>query len=442
MIHTSNIKGFSGLSREEKTVRAASFTRDAEQFIRILQDHLHPDPELQNLYAGFSENAVSNYFLPLSIAPNFTINGKDYLIPMVTEESSVVAAAASAARFWHPLGGFHTRILGMDKPGHIHFTWNGDYDVLNGFIQEIVPGMLDAVRPFTLNMTGRGGGIRTILLQDQTGSLENYYQLEVVFNTAEAMGANFINTCLEVMAGFMQQQANEKAISHRLKIIMSILSNYTPDCRVECSVNCGVQDLDKLSPEHDGPGFARKFESAVNISRESVYRAVTHNKGIYNGVDAVLIATGNDFRAAEAAGHAWAAKDGTYRGLTEVEITRDSFTCKIDIPLSVGVVGGLTTLHPVARASLMLLENPSATQLMSIAAAAGLANNFSAIRALITGGLQQGHMRLHLINLLNRFGATEREKQQAIAYFMVHQVTNAGVGQFLQELRTNSADPG
>jgi hydroxymethylglutaryl-CoA reductase len=436
---SSLIGGFSGLSRQDKIRAVAAFTDDPERLEEEMQVHVHTDKSRQKLYEEFTENAVSNYFLPYSIAPNFRINGKEYLVPMVTEESSVVAAAASAAKFWWPLGGFRGEVLEMDKPGHIHFLWRGSRQNIAGFIRDIMPGLLDVLHPVTRNMNSRNGGVRSIQLKDMSDSLEAYYQLEVVFNTSDAMGANFINTCLETMAGYMQHQAGLRGMSDQLEIIMSILSNYTPGCTVKCSVSCGVEDLSVLQDQGNGLAFALKFETAVKIAQQDVYRAVTHNKGIYNGVDAVLIATGNDFRAAEAAGHAWAAKDGQYRGLTKVDLKQDVFTCSIEIPLSVGVVGGLTRSHPLAAASLSLLGNPGAGELMAVAAAVGLANNFSAVRALITGGIQQGHMRMHMQNILNQLGATEAEKKEAAKFFERRTISHAGISAFIEDLRSKNA---
>jgi len=434
------ISGFSGFSREDKIKLAASFTGNPELFIRELRDHWHHDHLRQKQYESLTENVVSNFFLPYSLVPNFKINGKDYIVPMVTEESSVVTACASAAKFWWPLGGFYTRIEEMEKPGHIHFIWKGGPREISEFFTWIEPGLFDAVKPVTGKMSKRGGGVSRIQLNDCSATLPGYYQVEVSFQTADAMGANFINTCLEIMAGYILQQADQKGLSDRLEIIMSVLSNFTQHCKVKCSVSCRIHELSKLHSGADGLAFARKFETSVMIARHSLHRAVTNNKGIYNGIDGVLIATGNDFRAAEAAGHAWAAKDGVYRGLTEVELDGNYFTCGIEIPLSVGVVGGLTSLHPMARISLMLLNNPDAAGLMAVVAAAGLANNFSAIRALITGGIQKGHMQLHLANLLSQLGATDREKERAIEYFKQKTVTHTGVEEFIDRIRKENPE--
>jgi hydroxymethylglutaryl-CoA reductase len=394
------------------------------------------DGSRQKLYQEFSENSVSNFFLPYCIAPNFRINDKYYLVPMVAEESSVVAAAASAAKYWSERGGFHTRISAMLKPGHIHFTWKGSHREIANFINDLTPGFYQVTSWLTRRMNQRGGGIMEINLKDLTDQMEGYYQLEVIFETADSMGANFINSCLEQMADFLHQQVQLAGMTGRLEIIMSVLSNYSPGCTVECKVNCPVTEMAHLEYNLGGMDFCRKFETAVNLAKHDVYRAVTHNKGIYNGVDAVVIATGNDFRAVEADGHAYASRNGKYSGLTDVEVSQDSFNCRIEIPITVGTVGGLTGLHPLAAVSLKILGNPGASELMSIVAAAGMASNFSAIRALITGGIQKGHMKLHLSNVLNQFHASDTEKWAAMEYFTKRAVSFSAVEDFLTNLRT------
>ena len=179
----------------------------------------------------------------------------------------------------------------------------------------------------------------------------------------------------------------------------------------------------------------RRIEKAVLIARYDVSRAVTHNKGIFNGVDAVILATGNDFRAVEAAGHAWASRDGSYKGLSKAIIEDDQFTLSLEMPMPVGVVGGMTTLHPMAKASLQLLGNPSSETLMSVAAATGLANHFSAIKALVSGGIQQGHMKLHLVNILTQLKADLKETEAAVRYFEHRNISVSEVQNFLSRLR-------
>lgn len=246
------------------------------------------------------------------------------------------------------------------------------------------------------------------------------------------MGANFINTCLEAMKQPLMSYFDERNLPE-VKIIMAILSNHTPQCLVTCEASCKVEDLTPYAAELSNKEFAQRFQMAMKIAHHNTDRAVTHNKGIYNGVDAIVLATGNDFRAVEAAGHAYAARDGQYRSLSKCEVTEEGqFTLSLTIPLALGTVGGLTRLHPLAALSMEILQNPSAEELMSIAASAGLANNFSAVASLVTTGIQKGHMKLHLSNILTSFNATAEEKSKAEIYFESETVSIQKVREFLK----------
>jgi hydroxymethylglutaryl-CoA reductase len=429
------IEGFSSLNRREKIRIASAYASKPVEFIRCIEAHWNQEDQMTNRYADFSENAISNYYLPYSVVPNFLINGKGYMVPMVTEESSVVAAAAAGAKFWNRHGGFVTRVNDMLKPGHIHFIWKGSHETIQAFIGEITPALFSAVKNIEQSMRLRGGGIKSIRLHDDIEKIPGYYRIEVLFDTVDAMGANFINSCLETMAACLQQKAEAAGLSDSLDIIMSILSNYTPSCTVQCTVNCAVSELKQAGLS--GDVFAQRFETAVMIAKQNIDRAVTHNKGIYNGIDAVLIATGNDFRATEAAGHAWASKDGRYMGLSSVSINDSTFDFTFTIPLSLGVVGGVTNLHPLAGMSLDLLGNPGAAELMAVVASAGMANHYSAIRSLICGGIQPGHMKLHLSNIANRLGASQSEKDVIKQHFTNRPVTHDKVKDFLLNHRKN-----
>ncbi|MGB3774223.1 MAG: hydroxymethylglutaryl-CoA reductase, degradative [Leeuwenhoekiella sp.] len=436
---SKTIQGFSRLSKTEKinwiSDQYLSTNTNAKS---ILTQYWNNDEKLQQLHDEFIENTISNYYLPLGVAPNFLINGEFYAIPMAIEESSVIAAASKAAKFWMTRGGFKAEVLGTVKIGHVHFTYDGDPDELILFFEEIKSKLIKETKPITKKMEDRGGGILDIVLKNKTKHLDNYYQLECTFETLNAMGANFINSCLEQFAETIQRefsnyeefQENDATIS----VIMSILSNYVPECIVKASVSCPIADL------ADGPGFdahlfAKKFEQAVQIAQVEPYRAVTHNKGIMNGVDAVIIATGNDFRAVEAGIHAYASRKGTYRSLTQVTLNDDHFTYSIKLPLSLGTVGGLTNIHPLVKLNLELLGNPSAEELMQIVAVAGLAQNFGAIKSLTTTGIQKGHMKMHLMNILNQLHASEEEKIQAINHFKTHKVTHSAVEDYIESVR-------
>ena len=424
------VKGFSKLTKNEKLNWILdSFFKNNTAAENVIRQYWNEDKKLQLLHDEFIENTITNYYLPFGVAPNFLINEKLHTIPMAIEESSVVAAASKAAKFWQDRGGFKTKVLGTTKIGQVHFLYKGDTDKLNQFFKKINSNLIEEASEITKNMVKRGGGIKSITLNNKTDILENYYQLHCEFETLDAMGANFINSCLEQFAKTLKQQAElfelfsdtEKNIS----IIMSILSNYVPNCLVRAEVSCPVEKL-KVG-NVSGEEFADKFITAVNIAEIEPYRAVTHNKGIMNGIDAVVLATGNDFRAVEAGVHAYAARNGSYSSLTHAKVENGIFKFWIELPLALGTVGGLTKLHPLVKIALEILGNPNAKDLMQIVAVAGLAQNFGALHSLTTTGIQKGHMKMHLMNILNQLGATSEEKISIATYFEGKTVTHSNV---------------
>ncbi|KAB1153843.1 hydroxymethylglutaryl-CoA reductase, degradative [Tenacibaculum aiptasiae] len=418
------ISGFSKLSKEEKIDwLSTNYFNNQPEIIKTIKQYWNVDEKLQQLHDDFIENTISNFYMPYGIAPNFVINNKNYVIPMVVEESSVVAAASLVAKFWSTRGGFKTEVISTTKIGQVHFMYSGNKSDLEAYFNEQKPELFKATASITKNMEKRGGGILDIQLVDKTNDLENYYQLHVTFETKDSMGANFINSCLEAMANQFRKDD--------IEIIMSILSNYVPECIVRSEVSCKIEDLGGDDPYK----FARKFEQAVKIAEIEPYRAVTHNKGIMNGIDSVVLATGNDFRAIEAGAHAYASKDGQYRSLTHCSIEDDVFKFWIELPLALGTVGGLTALHPMAKLSLDMMQRPSARELMEIMATAGLAQNFAALRALTTKGIQHGHMKMHLQNILNQLEATSKEKEKIVAFFENKTVSHSAVVDKFNELR-------
>jgi hydroxymethylglutaryl-CoA reductase len=427
------ISGFSKLSKVEKIHWLTGQVN--KESLSVFDKFWHQDESLQKVIDDFSENTISNYIFPYGIAPNFLIDDKIYAIPMVIEESSVVAAASKSAKFWQERGGFKTKVLSTLKVGHVHFLFNGEKEKINNFFQIHRAKFLKSISPLVANMEKRGGGLVDLKLIDRTRSLENYYQLEAKFETCDAMGANFINSVLEKIAQTLVQYAEvENSFSQsekNIEVIMSILSNYTPECVVRAWVECPIEDLGQFDTGMKAQEFAFKFERAVQIAKIDVNRAVTHNKGIFNGIDALVLATGNDFRAIEACGHAYAARDGQYRGLSSCTISDGLFRFELEIPLALGTVGGLTSLHPMARASLDLLDNPSANTLMRLCACVGLAQNFGALRSLVTTGIQKGHMKMHLLNILNQLGASANQIEMAKSYFEDKTVSFSAVRDFL-----------
>lgn len=431
-----NTTSFSKLTKEEKInwIAEKHFSNPKEA-IAVLQSYQNSDASLQKLHDEFIENTLTNFYLPLGVAPNFTINGKNYTIPMAIEESSVVAAASKAAKFWGARGGFKTTILGTEKIGQVHFLYEGDKQNLIEYFNFVKPFLLSESEGITKNMQKRGGGISDIQLIDKTAALDNYYQLHATFQTKDSMGANFINSCLEQFAKTFKNKSEEFGI-HSIQIVMSILSNFVPNCVVRAEVSCPVSELNE-DANITSSEFAEKFLTAVKIAEVEPYRAVTHNKGIMNGIDAVVLATGNDFRAVEAGVHAFASKNGSYTSLSHAKIENGIFTFWLEVPLALGTVGGLTNLHPLVKFSLEMLGNPSATELMEIVAVAGLAQNFAALRSLTTSGIQQGHMKMHLNNILNQHQATKEEKQLVLAHFENQTVSHNLVVDFLEALRKN-----
>ncbi len=428
------ISGFSKLNKLEKIEWLIKNSFSSNNNVKnILQQYSNDDAKLQKLHDEFAENTLSNFYLPFAVAPNFLINNKQYTIPMVTEESSVIAAASKAAKFWLDKGGFKAKVISTTKIGQVHFIYKGDFQTLNDYFEIIKPKLYSDVISLTTNMNKRGGGVKDIQLVNLNDQIENYFQLKATFDTQDAMGANFINSCLEQFSRTLKDNYED---SSQIEIIMSILSNYVPDCIVKAEVSCNIEELKDRSIINPMV-FAKNFVRAVNIAQVDKYRAVTHNKGIMNGIDAVVIATGNDFRAVESAAHAYASKSGSYSSLTRAYIKNNIFNFSIEVPLALGTVGGLTKLHPLANLALEMLENPNARDLMKITAVAGLAQNFAAIKSLITTGIQHGHMKMHLINMLNKLEASDKEKEKAINHFKTNTVSHLNVDVFINKLRYN-----
>lgn len=435
----NEVAGFSKLSKEEKINWIANhYFSTPSEAISLLKNYWNGDEKIQKLHDEFIENTITNFYIPLGVAPNFLINGKYYTIPMAIEESSVVAAASKAAKFWATRGGFKTTVIDTEKIGQVHFTFKGDKSKLIDFFVKLKPKLFASTENITKNMQKRGGGILDIILKDKTDLLPNYFQLHATFETKDSMGANFINSCLEQFAKTLKEEALDFDLfseeEKHIEVIMSILSNYVPNCIVRAEVSCPIDDLAEKHIE-DPQEFASKFLQAVQIAEVEPFRAVTHNKGIMNGIDAVVLATGNDFRAVEAGVHAYAAKKGHYSSLSHARIENGIFSFWLEIPLALGTVGGLTSLHPLVKLSLEMLEKPSAKELMQVVAVAGLAQNFAALRSLTTTGIQDGHMKMHLNNILNQFEANEEERLATRKHFKHHIVSHSGVVDFLENLR-------
>jgi len=434
-------KKINGFSKKTKAERRAWLV---ENFLRPEQEEGFlrfdaSDADLQGVIDNFSENTVANFPLPFGVAPNFVVNGTTYAVPMVIEESSVVAAASAAAKYWMTRGGFHAEVVAAEKLGQLHFRWSGRPERRAALLTSLCTRVRAQTLALTERMDSRGGGVRGIRWKHLPEVSPDCYQLLVSFGTADSMGANFINTVLEAYGQELRRWATDSPDLHEderdLEVIMAILSNHTPNCLARAWVTCPIKNMNLPGSGVDAADFARRFKYAVDIARQDPYRAVTHNKGIMNGVDAVVLATGNDFRAIEAACHAFAAQSGQYRSLSQCRIDNDTFHFEVSLPLALGTVGGLTKLHPLANMALDILDRPGAHELMGVMAAAGLAQNFAALRSLVTTGIQKGHMKMHLQNILSSFGATPTERTSTEAHFAGKTVSHHGVREYLEGIR-------
>lgn len=436
----NTINGFSKLSKLEKIEKVVElYFNGSKAYAEELKKFWHEDPSIQKQIDDFSENTLSNFYFPFGVVPNVLINNQIYCVPMVIEESSVVAASARSANFWLTRGGFKAEVISTIKSGHVHFIFNGDEAKLYAFFDRIKNDLIEEVKPLTSNMEKRGGGLISLNLINKTEFEPGYFKLEAEFETCDAMGANFINSVLEAFGKKLRELALEELSFNDdekdIMVVMCILSNYTPKCLVKAEVSCKLDELNDPSLGMSAELFVEKFKRAIKISKIDVTRATTHNKGIMNGIDAVVLATGNDFRAVEACAHTFAARDGVYRGLSDVEVVGDEFKFSLTMPLAIGTVGGLTSLHPMAKYSLDLLGRPSANRLMEIIATIGLAQNFAAVRSLVTSGIQKGHMKMHLMNILNHLEASEVEREKAKIHFENEIISFKSVRDFLASIR-------
>jgi len=429
--------GFSKFDRKQRLDFIAHVTGLNAIETNSFHDYDASDAHQQGVYSAMTENYIGNFPMPIGVVSNMLLNDEMYIVPFVTEESSVIAAASKAAKFWTERGGFRAHIEGITKKGQVHFTWNGKPQHIKQLFPKIKEQLLNSTGLLTEKMQIRGGGITSLTLIDMTASMLDYYQIDVSFETSDAMGANFINSCLEKISSELRNLDELNSDELKVEVIMSILSNYTPDCKVRCWVECPVEKMEGWNNEFSHFDFIKKFKQSIDIANIDISRAVTHNKGIFNGIDAVLLATGNDWRATSASAHAYAARDGNYKSLTTLKVTEDKFRYELEIPIAIGTVGGITQIHPVVKRAMAILKYPDAQKLMMIIAAAGLANNFAAIATLITSGIQSGHMKMHLSNILNHLNASTYEHEYACHHFASLQVSYSAVENLLHNLRKN-----
>ena len=372
-----------------------------------------------------TENVLSTFDLPFSLAPYFLINGRDYVLPMVTEEPSVVAAASFAAKLIQRSGGFTTQVHQRQMIGEIALTDVEDVEVASKRILEDKETLLQLANEAYPSIVKRGGGARDLWVENKGDFLIVYLAVD----PKEAMGANMLNTMLEALTDRIQELSGGQAL-------MAILSNLATRSLV--SARCAI-DFKALSrnPE-EAIEIAHRMELASQLAQVDPYRAATHNKGIFNGIDALVLATGNDWRAIEAGTHAYAAQSGSYKGLSHwtSQPKEKKLYGEITLPMPVATKGGSIGLNPTVQVSHRFLGEPSAIELAGIIASLGLAQNFAALKALVTTGIQAGHMKLQARSLALLAGAKEEEVPRLVSQLLENKPFNLEKAQtLLQELR-------
>ncbi|MGH2106620.1 hydroxymethylglutaryl-CoA reductase, degradative [Aerococcus urinaeequi] len=362
------------------------------------------------------ENALSTYGLPYGLALNFLINDQEIHIPMVTEEPSVIAAASNGGKIIQQAGGFKSQVNQRLITGQIAFTGLEDDAQalrLEAYVTEFADDLLAVANAAYPSIVGRGGGARSIRSQyyPATDSSASFFIVYLTIDTQEAMGANMMNTMLEALKAHILGQVDFIA---NIDGLMAILSNYAVEATATatCEITARLLDKGPIS----GVEVASKIALASQLAQVDVYRATTHNKGIMNGVDAFVLATGNDWRAVEAGVHAYAARDGQYRGLAKwtYHSDREILTGELTLPLALGAVGGSIGIHPTVQVTKSILGQSDAKHLMEIAVSLGLAQNFAAVRALVTEGIQAGHMQLQAKSLAIQAGADGDQEINAV----------------------------
>ncbi|MBY9005066.1 MAG: hydroxymethylglutaryl-CoA reductase, degradative [Candidatus Lokiarchaeota archaeon] len=387
----SDISGFYKLSLEERQYKLAKLINLTHEEIKLLQDLGYFTPtQIDTLI----ENVIGSYQLPLGIALNFKINGKDYILPMVIEEPSVVAAASNAAKIARKMGGFQSEEVKSIMISQIQITQLKDIAAAKEILVRNKEKILKIANEQDPLLNKLGGGALDIEIREIQTNKGKMLILHLLVNVLDAMGANVVNTMAEAVTPYIEEIS-------RGKIYLRIVSNLATHRIAKCKATF---DKNLLGGEEVVEGILNAFEFAL----ADPYRATTHNKGIMNGIIALTLATGNDTRAIEAGAHAYASLSGQYKPLTKFRSDSDgNLVGEIEIPLALGIVGGMTKIHPLARLALKILGVKSAGELSQIAAALGLAQNVAALRALASEGIQKGHMVLHSRNIAKTAGVPD-----------------------------------
>ena len=394
------------------------------------QTSLEQDEQVSLAVADqLSENVVGTFSLPYSIVPELLVNGQNYTVPSVTEEPSVVAAASYASRIIKRAGGFTAQVHERQMIGQVALYHVANPEQAQVKIASKKAELLELANQAYPSIVKRGGGARDLHVEQIKGETD-FLVVYLHVDTQEAMGANMLNTMLEALKPVLEELSQGQSL-------MGILSNYATDSLVTASCRIAFR---YLSPQRDqGREIAEKIALASQFAQTDPYRAATHNKGIFNGIDAILIATGNDWRAIEAGAHAFASRDGHYQGLSQwtLDMEREELIGEMTLPMPVATKGGSIGLNPRVALSHELLGNPSAKELAQIIVSIGLAQNFAALKALVSTGIQQGHMKLQAKSLALLAGASESEVAPLVERLIADKTFNLETAQrYLENLRS------
>ena len=394
------------------------------------QESLEQDEQISVTVADqLSENVVGTFSLPYSLVPEVLVNGQEYTVPYVTEEPSVVAAASYASKIIKRAGGFTAQVHERQMIGQVALYQVDDPNLAQEKIASKKAELLELANQAYPSIVKRGGGARDLHIEQIKGETD-FLVVYLHVDTQEAMGANMLNTMLEALKPVLEELSQGQSL-------MGILSNYATDSLVTASCRIAFRYLSRQKDQ--GREIAEKIALASQFAQADPYRATTHNKGIFNGIDAILIATGNDWRAIEAGAHAFASRDGHYQGLSQwtLDFEREELVGEMTLPMPVATKGGSIGLNPRVALSHELLGNPSAKELAQLIVSIGLAQNFAALKALVSTGIQQGHMKLQAKSLALLAGASESEVVPLVELLIADKTFNLETAQrYLENLRS------
>lgn len=394
------------------------------------QTSLEQDEQMSVTVADqLSENVVGTFSLPYSLVPEVLVNGQEYTVPYVTEEPSVVAAASYASKIIKRAGGFTAQVHERQMIGQVALYQVANPEQAQEKIASKKAELLELANQAYPSIVKRGGGARDLHVEQIKGETD-FLVVYLHVDTQEAMGANMLNTMLEALKPVLEELSQGQSL-------MGILSNYATDSLVTASCRIAFRYLSRQKDQ--GREFAEKIALASQFAQADPYRATTHNKGIFNGIDAILIATGNDWRAIEAGAHTFASRDGHYQGLSSwrLDLETEELVGEMTLPMPVATKGGSIGLNPRVALSHELLGNPSAKELAQIIVSIGLAQNFAALKALVSTGIQQGHMKLQAKSLALLAGASESEVAPLVEHLIADKTFNLETAQrYLENLRS------